>query len=289
MTVCLLLIAAAVPMTLTATQGMNPETTQLLYSFTFNEPDLYRTTVEDTEYTLLQMPGCLAIGKQAGSPMLPVKSVKLVLPAMTTVTKITVTGTPVEVAELDAPVFPYQNEIPFGFEPEPFQLNTAVYASDVMVPLEIYDGYQIGYSRGYAIMDMTLNPVRYIPGEGRLFYYPEISVTIDLEDTGVVNQFFRNHPDDQAWVQGLVYNPEVAETYMSDLLTGEYPGGLCDPKDDYEYVIITTTQHGLDYWLTNDTIPYNWESLLAHHAENGLRGTLVTVQNRFFCVLITIT
>jgi len=282
--VCILLTATSLSVALDATSGSNLKDNCLSYSFVFIEPGLQMATVDTTDYTLLQMPGCMAIGKQAGDPMLPVKSVKLLLPAMTTVTSITVTGVPVELASIENPIYPYQNPVPIGFEPEEFQFNTALYTSNLLYPSDIHDEYHIGYCRGYAILDITLNPMQYIPSGGSLFYYPELTVTIDLEDTGEVNQFFRNNPDDKTWVEKLVYNPEIAETYTSNLPMFDYPGGLCDPSNDYDYVIITTTHNGLDYWPTTNSTPYNWESLMEKHEDDDdITCTLVTMQDINAC------
>ena len=260
----------------------------LTYSFTFIEPSFQTIATGNYGYTTVHMSGCIAVGKQDGDPMIPVKSVKLLLPAMTIVTSVNVIGTPIEI-ELNVdlkekPVFPYQRPVPFGFEPEDFKFNTALYASDLLYPFDIHRGYHIGYCRGYAILDITLNPVQYIPGEGKIFYYPELTVTLTLKNTGDVNQFFRNNQDDRTWVERLVYNPEIADTYTIDLPTFDYPGGLCDPSDDYDYVIITTTKNGLDYWPTGGSTPYNWESLMdRHEIDDGLSCTLVTIQDIDAC------
>ncbi len=267
-----------------ATSVKNVSNNSLSYSFAFIEPWLQATLVDSFQYALLQMPGCMAIGKQAGGPMLPVKAVKLLLPAMTKMKSITVTGVPVELAGIEVPVFPYQNPVPIGFEPEEFQFHAALYDSNEIYPSDIHDEYHVGYSHGYAILDITLNPVQYIPGEGKLFYYPEIIVTIDLEDTEYVNPFFRDNTDDKSWVEMLVYNPEIADTYMSNVPTSEYPGGLCDPSDNYDYVIITTTYNSLEYWETGSSTPNNWESLMdKHEQEDGLKCTLVTIQDITAC------
>ena len=282
--ICILLVVTSMSVALDATSRSDLKDNRLSYSFAFIEPGLQMTTVDTADYALLQMPGCTSIGKQAGDPMIPVKSVKLLLPAMTIVTSVNVIGTPIEI-ELNVdlkekPVFPYQRPVPFGFEPEDFKFNTALYASDLLYPFDIHRGYHIGYCRGYAILDITLNPVQYIPGEGKIFYYPELTVTLTLKNTGDVNQFFRNNQDDRTWVERLVYNPEIADTYTIDLPTFDYPGGLCDPSDDYDYVIITTTNNGLDYWEMNGSIPYNWKSLMdKHEQEDGLNCTLVTIQD----------
>jgi len=279
--VCVLLIATSLSVALDVTSENNNN--HLSYSFTFIEPGLQTTLVDSSQYTTLQMTGCMAIGKQAGAPILPVKSVKLLLPAMTTVTSITVTGVPVELECIESPIYPYQNPVPFGFEPEEFQFNSALYSSDSLYPSTVHDGYHIGYSHGYAIMDITLNPVQYSPKRGELFYYPELTINIELEDTGEANQFFRNDPDDKAWVETLVYNPEITETYTGGA-SFEYPGGLCDPSDDYDYVIITTIQNGLDGWPITNSTPYNWDSLMdKHEQDDGLKCTLVVIEDISAC------
>jgi len=281
--VCLFILAAVLPITLN-TQGTHTSTRSLTYTFAFTEPSLHTMRIDRTDYTLLRMPGCLSIGKQVGDPMLPVKSVKLLIPAGATVTTVTIIGTLVELTGVSAAVCPYQDPVPFRFDPEAFQLNTEVYSSNVLYPSGMYDGYQVGYCRGYAILDLTLNPMQYIPCEGRLFYYPEITVTINLENTGVMNEFFRDKPDDRVWVQRLVYNPEVVGTYTNTLSRDEYPGGLCDPSEHYDYVIITTMQNGLYHWQTNETVPYNWWSLMQkHEQDDGLRCTVVTIQDITAC------
>ena len=283
--ICILLVAASMSVTLDATNAENASNERLSYSFAFIAPDFQAIRADGSEYTSLQMPGCMAVGKQAGAPTLPVKSVKLLLPAMTTVTDVAVSGLPVELTSIETPVYPYQNPVPIGFEPEEFRFNTALYASDSLYPSGIHDGYHIGYSHGYAILDITLNPVQYLPGDDRLFYYPELIVTIDLDETEYVNPFFRNNPDDESWVKTLVYNPEMAVSYTGDVPMFEYPGGLCDPSDDYDYVIITTTKNGLDYWPTTNSTPYNWDNLMDKHGQDdGLTCTLVTIQDITACM-----
>jgi len=257
-------------------------TNALRYTFAFTHPTIRTIYTDNSDYTTIDISGCISIGGDVGKPILPVKPVKLLLPTMTTVKSISGTGTPVELT-IDNYVYPYQNPVPIGFEQDDFQFNDVLYASDEVYPSDVSDDYHIGYSHGYAIMDITLNPVQYIPDDGCIFYYPEITVTLDLEYTGEMNQFFRNSPDDRDWVENLVYNPEMIDTYA---ITSSmfYPGGLCDPEDDYDYVIITTTYNGLDYWETSSSIPYNWESLMdKHEQDDGLKCTLVTIQDINAC------
>jgi len=92
-----------------------------------------------------------------------------------------------------------------------------------------------------------------------------------------MNQFFRNSVDDASWVQHLVSNPEVVDSYQAlNYEPTEYPGGLCNPSETHQYVVITTEDGGLNDWDTSETTPYNWDSLMAEHAD--LSPTLVTEQ-----------
>jgi hypothetical protein len=125
--------------------------------------------------------------------------------------------------------------------------------------------------------------MQYNPVEGTLVYYPKMMVTITLQNDNA-NQFYSNNPSDKAYVETLVSNPEIANLYdAAGMPTFEYPGGLCDPSQHYDYVIITTTQNGLDYWDTSDSTPYNWQSLITFHDADGLSSTVVTVQDINAC------
>ena len=82
----------------------------------------------------------------------------------------------------------------------------------------------------------------------------------------------------------MVYNPETTDCYQSELPALRYSGGICDPSDDYDYVIITTTQNDLDDWPTSGSTPYNWTSLMdKHEVDDDLSCTLVTIQDIDAC------
>jgi len=261
----------------------------LSYTFSFRKPDLQIVDIIDADYTKVKMDGCLALGKTAGAPALPVRFVKLLVPYGMTVTNIDVAGTSEEVDTQDIdlmekPVYPYQTPTPIGSQPSAFEFDQELYSSPDMYPSILFEDQRINYCRGYAILDIALNPIQYLPEEGKLFYYPEMTVAIDLAENEYVNPFYRNNPDDEIWAKKLVYNLDVTNTYTAGASTFDYPGGLCDPSDDYDYVIITTTHNGLDYWSTGGSTPYNWESLMdKHETEDGLSSTLVTIQDIDAC------
>jgi hypothetical protein len=120
-----------------------------------------------------------------------------------------------------------------------------------------------------------------VPATGELAYFSEMTVRVDLKDAAGTNPFLRNKKSDEEWVKRLVYNPGAASTYTLNGSSREgYPGGMCDPSNKYDYVIITTTTNSLHDWQTSPTTPYNWQSLMDYHTQNhGLSCTLVTIQD----------
>lgn len=287
---CILLTMSALT-TATAISNQSPyrvDSDHMSYTYAFKEPTIRSISANNTLYSEIQIQGCLNLGKQAGEPTLPVKFTQLLLPYGTTVDTVSVVGGPVQynvqgIDLISQPIIPYQNEVPIGTDmPQEFLINEELYASNQLYPATNHGSYNIGYSHGYTIMDISFSPVQYLPSTGQIYYYPEMTLTINLKQSDDINPFFRNTPEDAQWVQALVSNPEIADTYLN-APTFEYPGGLCDPADNYDYVIITTTQNGLDYWDTSITTPYNWESLMDHHEAEGLTCTLVTAEEIDAC------
>ncbi len=262
------------------------QTTSLTKTILFKQPTFNTRTLLDNEFTTITQKGSIAIGHSEGAPSLPVKSMKLLLPPKTKPKDIHVEGSPIQIDTTSLnlnqkPIMPYQNQIPIGTSiPTTIVTNNVIYTQNSYYPSNLLYTKSIGYSHGYTILDLTINTIQYNPAQETLIYYPEMTITIDLEETQEPNQFYRNTNDDKTWVQTLVFNPEIADLYEPDIEIMDYPGGLCDPSESYDYVIITTTHNSLDYWDTTTSIPYNWDSLMDKHTnDDGLSCTLVTIQD----------
>ena len=126
------------------------------------------------------MAGCISIGKEIGSPNLPVKFVKLLVPYGKKVSSIQASG---ELSKLDTrdfdltrkPIVPYQQPIAIGEEaPTEIAFNRDAYSSAELYPSDIIDSQNIGFSRGYSIFTFGISPVQYNPKEGTISYYPII-------------------------------------------------------------------------------------------------------------------
>jgi hypothetical protein len=285
--ICVILITTSI----VAAIGINQRTDDfeiISYNYKLPTPKLVTKNVNDARFTFIELSDSIGIGESHGAPMLPVQVFSLLIPPMKTVTNFKIDGKQLQMNLKDYnlienPIFPYQDSVPFGDAPKEFAINSNIYSRDALYPKNIEKEYHIGYSHGYTIFDISVNTVQYNPVKGTLFYYPEITINIQLEDAEP-NKFYRNNAEDESWVEKLVDNPKSTDAYTSEIPIFGYDGGICDPDDNYDYVIVTTEDGGLDYWDTTDTIPYNWESLMDKHGQDdGFSCALVTEQEIDSC------
>ncbi|PNX51016.1 MAG: hypothetical protein BV456_04690, partial [Thermoplasmata archaeon M8B2D] len=242
----------------------------------------------DKTFTEILIPGCISPGREVGSPNIPVNFVNLLIPQGHIVKDIEFSANSniYDTTSFDLennPIIPYQkpmtlNEL--GDPRESIDYNQDIYSSDNLFPENILENQGVAFCRGYSILTVAINPVQYIPCDGTIIYTSKIDLEIVLESTGDINCFYRDNKNDENWVKNLVYNPEVADGYNKAGLSFGYSGGICDPSDYYDYVIITTEQNNLDHWTTNTATPYNWTSLMnKHQIDDGLSCILVTIQD----------
>jgi hypothetical protein len=292
---------------------------ELSFSFVFKQPSLSHKVISDQQFAAISIPGCMAIGRSDGAPLIPVKFVNVLVPYGYQVLSIDVNTDTIEVDTSDYnlkdhPIVPYQKSVPIGYEKRfenvldfilsfrdfilfkifnrqtsnddnrPFEdnldFNTSIYESVKNYPEAIVENQGVHFSRGYSVLSIAMNPIQYQPKDGQLMFHSAIDIVIRLEPTQKRNDLFRNNINDKQWVERLVINPEQTQSYKQSSLSFGYPGGICDPSDNYDYVIITTTQNSLDHWVTDSTTPYNWTSLMnKHQIDDGLDCTLVTVED----------
>ena len=277
----IILITAIFPTIKGKEEGIPPviENDSLKYTISFSKPNFKEIEIEGKTFTQINMFDCICIGEKEGMPSLPVHATKILLPYGKVIENITVYGNAIQLENLkEKPIIPYQKPIPINLldKKQKFIFDQKLYDSIDEIPKKLYEYNGIGYCRGYAILTLNLYPIKYKPAEGKIFYYSNITIEIKLKYTGYVNRFFRNHPDDREWVRKLVINPEVADTYIAKT-RDEYPGGICDPSEHYDYVIITRES------LANFQATYNWSDLIERKEAEGLDATLVTVEEIEAC------
>ncbi len=258
----------------------------LSYTFQFSEPVLDHVILPSHEFTKISMPGVMNVGRGVGQPFLPVSFAKILLPPMKKVISLDVSGQSHDIDAkdfdlIDTPILPYQSSMPLGLKKESFEIriDSQVYDSSEVFPKKRYEDFHIGYCRGYTICDISLNPIEYIPSDGKLSYYSELTVEIEMENTDYINQFYRNRADDRVWVESLVCNPDGTKRYNT-LPLGDigYSGGLCDSSDEYDYVIITR-----ESLMNFSGTAYTWDDFISRKEAEGLSTSKVSVENIITC------
>ena len=116
-----------------------------------------------------------------------------------------------------------------------------------------YEKVGVYWLRGYKILVMNLFPVKY--KDGRLYYYKNLKVEIELKD-GETNQLYRGFATDRQWVKMHVDNPWIVD---------EYPAKNTDQR--YEYLIIT-----------DDAFKNAFQRLADYKESHGIKTKIVSVE-----------
>jgi len=269
----------------------------------FEPPILTDVQIGSEIFTQVSMPNCISQAKP-GEPALPVFPARILIPQGKTVSNIRIkSSVSVDVIHdlVSKPVAPQQELYPFSEMPNnaPFVKNDAVYdSSDPVFDSRCSEG-EIGFCRGFSILTVYLYPVQYVPKTGRLYFFPDMTITVEFDSFATFgcnndNKLLRYSKQDQDAISDMVENPVSIISYDPDNdgdssgppmfggggATFGYTAGICDPADSYEYVIITNN-------ALKDTAgySYNWSDLLNHRQSfSGLSGIIVTVEEIDACI-----
>lgn len=237
-----------------------------VYTYSFDTLTISTQQLNNSKFTTLNIKDCISTN-EVGEPALPIFTTKILLPKGKTVESIRVLSKTAETINIDYLIIPEQESLPLSSNRTPeFSINADIYEEDDYILNKSIVDYQTAYCRGVLILLVNLYPIDYNPVKSSLLYYKDISLKVNFEETQK-NQFLRLTDDDIQSIQNFVDNPDDLETY-SQYDTTDYSGGICDPVDNYDFVIITNQ-------ALNDTTgyTYNWSDLLTHRA-NASYGNL---------------
>ncbi|KAA0000145.1 MAG: hypothetical protein FE047_02195, partial [Thermoplasmata archaeon] len=248
-------------------------------------PKITTKEIGGEPFTNVALGDAIGIGMGEYEPKLPAKTLQLVIPYGKTIKEIHVEASAPTVYECSAPVRPYFPPVPIGTPPPPLdelrriveEYKERMKNIDEVIPGKLYSGVSVGYCRGYTIVSLTLHPVQYVPAEGKLYFFGDLKVDIELKD-GNYNRLYRASEEDREYVASLVDNPD-ALMYYPDFADFEYEGGICDPSEDYDYVVIVTEDLKEDI----EDEDYNFTDLFNQKATQGLSCTVVTVEDIEAC------
>lgn len=234
----------------------------LIFHYTFEKPVVH----EYDHLTYVQMAGCMAMG-DGGKPIVPVKSVYLLLPQGKTAASVQVAGRKSvslgDGYEMMLGKYPLRDgrtvtaPMPRFDSSRPFPVDNH----------QVVDTYGM---RGFEILVVNLYPLHYIAETGEIYYFTEMTITVHLRDTPP-NPLFRGLARDYERVAQMVENPEILGTY--DAGGVEKTPSLTDSSEEYAYVIITSSS--LAHALGQNT----FEDLAEFKGQFGLNATVVTVED----------
>jgi len=247
----------------------------IVLKFDFTKPEIVKNAFvhENINYDSVRVKSLNVYGAP-GQPIMPFQTVRILLPQdgslesiqVSTGHKITLDGR--YKIEYGKPVISKVFKPHLVLEAKP---DKDIYSSMSPFPDTLYARLPLQNFRGHKILILNLYPVQYIPKEGLISYFQDMTVKVNLKPTIKISPLFRNLAKDRAEVIKKVDNADMVDTYTKKL-EGPHIGCICDPLESYDYVIITNNA------LKNSSGDYTFQDLVAHKAQKGIQTTIVTVE-----------
>jgi hypothetical protein len=218
----------------------------------------------DYTFEVVQMSACPTCGQYMvadtqiwsgpGAPLVPYRAVSILLPQGAELKDVKVKhGEPIVQKGIELPWG--QPPCTYSDTPEMVGKDEAIYGSNSMYPNEVFQVVGVEYLKGFAILNVNLFPVQYMPKSGTVKFYPKMTVEVQF-GKGMKNKLYRGLTADKVDVAGMVDNPDVLATYEDNLA----------PLTTEEYIIIT-----------NDTMQSTFQTLATWKAGLVNGATVYTV------------
>jgi len=228
-------------------------------TFNFDQPTIEEITIGEQTYHRIFLSDVLNDGLP-GEPKLPKKGVHMLLPYKTAVKQVVVTPSDRILLDKKCIVEPVGTPYPL-YKPthnEELSINKEIYSKDTNFPKQLYEIVDTYDFRGYSILVLNLNPLQYIPKTGEIYYYTEITITVELTDTND-HPLYRSTSSDYKEVQKKVINPQLLTTY---------PIKNPDPTGNSDLIIITTS-----------ALQSAFEPLCQAHEARGITTKIITLSD----------
>jgi hypothetical protein len=244
--ICVMLVIVAIAFAGTITKTFQYSESNLI----FNRSD---------NYVIPTIPGQLTT-REVGSPCLPMATYQVLVPASANVTSITIEKSD----KVDLPgvynVMPVTEPQPLSLSHTPiYQPNNEVYNMTTAYPGKLVDFSATGSKSGYRICGFSIYPVQYIPSEGKLTLYKNITVKINYEENTVQPISLTNMQKDifEREIRTMVINPEDIPLFAPQERR---------PPDQTNYLLITT-----------DAFVSYFQPLVDWRTKQGFNGEILTV------------
>jgi len=230
--------------------------------YEFSQPEITKITFNDISYDKIIMENTISKG-DPGKPALPVKGAYVLLPPGRNTKSINVISAEKVCLGDKYHIEPATQKVPISQINPNFVPITdeKVYSSKFLYPDNLVTEVGTYNLKGYCILVLNINPVQYIPASGELFYYSEITISIDTIEDESSNLLYRGFEKDRYDVTSRVDNPEMILSYDSLLEFQTISEG-------YDLMI-----------LTSDELSSGFEELRDFHNDRGILTEIKTIGN----------
>ena len=257
-----------------AGSGATQATNSITKTFSFKPPTL---TLNGIHYSI-EMPRTDIWHGSAGSPRIPFKAARFLIPSGLQVVSVKIT--PGEMQDISGSfnIEPVEQAVPIDQSPQAPQApeDSLIYNSDNPYPSTPCGDAFVQSKRGCTLLLINLYPVEYLPLSGKISYYASITVEIEVAPQEAAAPLGNNDTAsatsaDKSGIQAIsqtIDNPEALSSYQQ---------ANQNTAAQYEYVIITTNN------LAGAPHP-NLTDLIEAKKAKGLSAKLFTVENDIYPV-----
>ncbi|HQH56864.1 MAG TPA: C25 family cysteine peptidase, partial [Candidatus Marinimicrobia bacterium] len=253
---------------------------QIKHTVSFSKSDLeIITEVERDGNTYAKVAfSSLQSTKDTGKPCLPVKYIKLIIPADQDVKNIIIDKAGTSDIQLSYPIAPAQSPVPLSAEdvvPEFIPPDTKIYRSDEYYPSEsvklVHSGYFDGNNH---IVTLAIYPVQYNPQSSEILFNDAIDFTLNLTDSEspkikVQSRNAKNQKIYDTILKRLVDNPADIALYQNKPTLNKINTlQKTTSVPTYEYVIITS-----------NSFASSFEDFITWKIRKGIDIGIVTIEN----------
>jgi hypothetical protein len=188
---------------------------QLTVDYTFGRPTVAPVWIGDQNYDRVTLPGASRAGN-VGQPVLPARGAAILLPYNTQLAGVEITAGEKVLVGSGYRIEPVGMPVPLSAGPDaarPPVPDAAIYGSDNPFPATRFEQIGVQGFRGFQILILKLQPLEYIPTTGELYYFPHLTVAVDLAAVDTPPASYRGFADDIQQARSRVDNPAVADTY----------------------------------------------------------------------------
>ena len=256
-----------------------PRAAELIQEVSFDQGELKFTRIRD--FDLASLPGT-DFTREVGAPMLPAKTVHILLPPGSSFEGIEVVSTEREGLGRGYRIFPCQPPAPMdGSEPPPFvSPSSRIY--DSLEPYPSLPVLVLSESRisGYHLVSIRAYPLTYVPATGELILNRSLALAVSYQPGPPPRPgrriSLRSMEEMNAFLGSMVHNPEQLSRYGEELFQvvdtrtarplrlevkpSRRDAGPLDPPGQIEYIVVTTEELAAEFeplvdWKTRKGIP----------------------------------